>query len=673
MAMKKLFYILILIPFLSFPQTKRAITVEDLWNMKRIESFDVSPDNKLIVLSAVAYNMEENKGNRDLYLVNTDGSNFRVFKSSAKNETQPVFIDNGSRISYLMDGQVYVCNLDGTNEKQVTNIYTGVNDYRWSDNYKKLLFTSSVYPDCLNDDCNKAKDEKENTSKVKAKIFDELFFRHWNEWRGDKRSHLFVLDLDKNIQKDLTPGSKYDVPTIALGSSNDINFSPDGNEVSYCCNVSKVLATSTNNDIFSIDLTAADPKPVLISESKGNDNQPVYSPDGKYIAFTSMARAGFEADKLNLVIYDRVTKKIKNLTPKFNLSVGEIVWSNDSKSIYFISETEIYNPVYKIDISSGKIDKVYGEKNNSQLKLSADNKTLYFLQQRAELPFEIFSYSISDKKLNQITRINEKLLAELEMNPVETFWSTGAGGVKVQSLMVKPPFFDPNKKYPVVFLIHGGPQGNWADDFHYRWNTQMFASKGYVVIATNPRGSTGYGQKFTDEISKDWGGKVYTDLMNAFDYALNNFKFIDKKNTFAAGASYGGYMMNWLEGHTNRFNAVVSHDGVFNLESMYGTTEEVWFPEWENGGTPWANRKLYEKYSPHRYIQNAKTPMLVVQGGLDFRVPEEQAFQLFTSLQRLGVESKLLYFPDEFHFVTKPQNARLWWNTIFDWFNKHLK
>ncbi|MDP4116927.1 MAG: S9 family peptidase [Bacteroidota bacterium] len=671
--MKKIFYILILLPFLSFPQTKRAITVEDLWNMKRIESFDVSPDNKLIVFSAAAYSMEENKGNRDIYLINTDGKDFKVFKNSNKNETQPMFINNGNQISYLLDGQVWVCDLNGANEKQITSIYTGVNDYRWSDNYKKLLFTSSVYPDCQTDDCNKVKDDKESTSKVKAKIFDELFFRHWNEWRGDKRSHLFVLDLDKNVQKDLTPGSKYDIPTIALGSSNDINFSPDGNEISYTANTSKVLATSTNNDIYSIDLTAGQPKSVLITESKGNDNQPVYSPDGKYIAFTSMARAGYEADKLNLVIYDRTSKKLKNITADFKLSVGEIIWANDSRSIYFISETEIYNPVYKIDINSGKIEKVYSEQNNSQIKLSADGTVLYFLQQRANLPFEIFSYNLKEKKLNQVTQINAKLLAELEMNPAETFWSTGADGAKVQSIIVKPPFFDANKKYPVVFLIHGGPQGNWADDFHYRWNTQMFASKGYVVVATNPRGSTGYGHKFTEEISKDWGGKAYKDLMNAFDYALNKFKFIDKKNTFAAGASYGGYMINWLEGHTSRFNAVVSHDGVFNLESMYGTTEEVWFPEWENGGTPWQNRKLYEKYSPHRYIQNAKTPMLIVQGALDFRVPEEQAFQLFTSLQRLGVESKLLYFPDEFHFVTKPQNARLWWNTIFDWFNKHLK
>jgi dipeptidyl aminopeptidase/acylaminoacyl peptidase len=275
--------------------------------------------------------------------------------------------------------------------------------------------------------------------------------------------------------------------------------------------------------------------------------------------------------------------------------------------------------------------------------------------------------------LKQLTHVNSGLLSNIEMNPVETFWCEGADKTKILSFLIKPPFFDPNKKYPVIFLIHGGPQGHWDDDFHFRWNQQLFASQGYVVVSPNPRGSTGYGQKFTDEISGDWGGKPYVDLMNTFDYVVKNFKFIDENNQFSAGASYGGYMENWMEGHTARFNAVVSHDGVFNTESEFGTTEELWFPLWEFKGAPWQNRQLYEKWSPHRFIQNAKTPMLVIQGARDFRVPEEQGFQLFTSLQMLGVESKFLYFPDEFHFVTKPQDARLWWNTVFDWFGNHKK
>lgn len=287
------------------------------------------------------------------------------------------------------------------------------------------------------------------------------------------------------------------------------------------------------------------------------------------------------------------------------------------------------------------------------------------------MPFEVFSANLDGSGLMRITYVNQKITNQLWMNDIETFTTKGAGGTPVQSILLKPAGFDPNKKYPMMFLIHGGPQGNWNDDFHYRWNLQMFAAGGYVVVAPNPRGSTGYGQKFTDEISKDWGGKVYDDLMNVYDYAVKNFKYIDKNNTFAAGASYGGYMINWIAGHTNRFKALVSHAGVFNLESMFGTTEQLWFPEWEFGGTPWEKRKEYEKWSPHRFINNCKTPMLVVHGAKDFRVPEEQAFQLFTSLQRLGIESKFLYYPDETHFVAKPQNSRLWWLTVYDWFEKH--
>jgi dipeptidyl aminopeptidase/acylaminoacyl peptidase len=303
------------------------------------------------------------------------------------------------------------------------------------------------------------------------------------------------------------------------------------------------------------------------------------------------------------------------------------------------------------------------------LKGSPDK--IYFKNQSSTLPYELFEMENDGGSLKQLTYLNKELLANIEMNDIETFWSNGAEGAKVQSILVKPPFFISEKKYPLIFLIHGGPQGHWEDEFHFRWNLQMFASKGYVVVAPNPRGSVGYGQKFTDEISLDWGGKVYIDLMNAYDYAVKNFAFIDAKNTFAAGASYGGYMVNWIEGHTDRFSALVCHDGVYNLTSKYGGTEELWFPEWEFGGAPWESKDIYEKWSPHNYVQNFKTPMLVVHGAKDFRVPEGQAFELFTALQKMKVDSKLLYFPDEYHFVVKPQNAKLWWNTIFDWFENY--
>ncbi len=671
--MKKIILAILLFSITIVPQNKHAISVDDLWAMKRITSFDVSPDGNVIAFSVSSYSFDANKGNSDIYLINSDGSNLRAFKNSDKNELEPKFSPDGLSLSFTRDNQIFVADLSGGNEKQMTDVYSGASDFEWSADGKKILFISSVYPDCLTQDCNKQKDEAKEESKVKAEIFSSLMFRHWDSWRGQKRSHLFMLDVESGNYTDLTEGSKEDVPPLALGSSNDFNFSPDGREVAFTMNPTFTSAVSTNNEIYLLSMTSLK-TPKLISTSAGNDCQPVYSPDGKYLAWTSMERAGFEADKRNLILFDRTSGDKKILTHNIDRSVEEFIWSPDSKFIYFTSQNGIYSSIYKLNIETETTELFYEENYNTNIKLSADGKNLFFLKQRSDLPSEIFSISTDGKNtLLQITFTNKVLLSQLEMNSIETFWSDGAEGQKVQSILVKPPFFDPNKNYPMLFLIHGGPQGAWEDNFHYRWNLQMFAGAGYVVVATNPRGSTGYGQKFTDEISGDWGGKVYIDLMNAYDYAVNNFSFIDKKNTFAAGASYGGYMINWIAGHTDKFNALVSHDGVFNLESMWGTTEELWFPEWENGGTPWQNRELYKKWSPHNFIQNCKTPMLIVQGGYDFRVPEEQAFQLFSSLQRLGVDSKLLYFPDETHFVSKPQNAKLWWTTIFDWLNQHKK
>ncbi len=674
--MKRLLILLLLTLTSTFTfAQKRALTVEDLWSMKRISSYDVSPDGKMIVFAALKYDMDKNKGESDIYLINADGSGMRVLKGEDVSESSPAFSKDGKYVYFSRKGQIWRCDLNGENEKQITDFYSGIGGFEFYPDESKALFVSEVYPDCATPECNEAKDRALKEKKSSGKIFTELMYRHWDRWRGDKRSHLFLFDIEKNAYTDLTLFNTSDVPPIDLGSANDYSFSPEGNEVALVLNPDKNLATSTNNEVYliSLDNLSEGKAPELkkISVSAGNDNQPVYSPDGKYIAYRSMKRAGFEADKYDLVLYNRKTGERKILTGDWNLSVGEIVWSKDSKFIYCTTAYEIYNAIFKIDIETGKRMPLLTKRVNNTLKLSNDGRTLYFKQQRSNQPYEIFAMDLSSGKVKQITKINAGVLANIEMNEVETFWTEGAEGAKVQSILVKPPFFDESKKYPMIFLIHGGPQGHWTDDFHYRWNIQLFASKGYVVVATNPRGSVGYGQKFTDEISGDWGGKVYIDLMNSYDYAVNNFKFIDKKNTFAAGASYGGYMINWIEGHTDRFNALVCHDGVFNTESMYGSTEELWFPEWEFKGTPWESREVYQKWSPHMYVQNFKTPMLIVHGANDFRVPESQAFELFTSLQRMGVESKFLYFPDETHFVTKPQNSKLWWNTIFDWFEKH--
>ncbi len=673
--MKKLYFLLAFSLTVSVMAQTRPITVDDLWAMKRIGSFDVSPDGQSILFSVTNYSIEENKGNTDIYFINADGTEMHPVLNSEENESNPKFLPDGKHFSYNYKGNIWISDLSGETRKQLIDLPTGSHGAAWSNDGKKLLFASKVYPDCTNPQCNKQKDELKKKSKVKAKIITELMFRHWDSWRGEKRSHLFLYDSESSEVTDLLYKSKFEVPPVALGGG--YTFSPDGKEIAFCMNESGFLATSTNNDIYIIKLKDVNKNGktpyTKVSVSKGNDTSPVYSPDGKYLAFLSMKREGFEADKLRIMLLNRKNGKLTDLSGNFDFSARNLVWSPDSKFIYFTAANKIYNSIFKVNIETNEFTTVLETRVNTGITISPDGEKLFFKQQRSTQPYELFSISVSGNNLRQLTHLNAGVLSDLEMNEIETFWSEGANGTPVQSILVKPPFFDPAKKYPMIFLIHGGPQGHWTDDFHYRWNLQLFASEGYVVVAPNPRGSVGYGQKFTDEISRDWGGKVYTDLMNAYDYALRNFDFIDKENTFAAGASYGGYMINWIEGHTDRFNALVCHDGVFNLESMYGTTEELWFPEWEFGGPPWESRELYRKWSPHMFVKNFKTPMLVIHGANDFRVTEGQAFELFTSLQRMGVESKFLYFPDETHFVTKPQNSKLWWSTVFKWFSDHKK
>ncbi len=670
-------FLVIFLQLTVIAQQKHPLTIDDMWAMKRVGSFDISHDGKTIAFSISEYSMEANSGQTDLWLIDSDGNNLRVLKNSEKSESQPKFTPDGKHVSFSRNGQLWMCDLSGNNEVQLTDYYSGASGLVWAKDGSKFLFVSDVYPDCTNQKCNKEKDELKKNNHVNVTVITELMFRNWDHWRGEKRSHLFLKYLNNKKYYDLTLNSQHDVPPVDLGSGNDYTFSNDGNKVAFTMNPDKVVATSTNNDIFVADvsnlLEYKSPNTVKISKSGGSDAQPVYSPDGNFIAFTSMEHAGFEADKRRLAIYSIESKTINYVPLNADLSIGEIVWANDSKSIYFTSANEIYNSLFNVDISSGKVKTILKNGVNTNLLLSENGKNLLFKQQRSTLPYEIFSLNTDGSNLKQITKVNSELLHTLEMNDVETFWSIGANGTKVQSILLKPPFFDASKKYPLIFLIHGGPQWHWEDEFHYRWNLQMFASTGYVVVAVNPRGSTGYGQKFTNEISKDWGGKAYVDLMNSYDNALKQYGFIDKNNTFAAGASYGGYMINWIEGHTDRFNALLCHDGVYDAASMYGSTEELWFVDWEFGGTPWENPELYKKWSPSTYVKNFKTPMLIVHGGNDFRIPYTQAFQLFTALQIKNVDSKLLFYPEETHFVQKPQNAKFWWNSIFDWFKKYRR
>ena len=500
--MKKLLFLIVLIPFIVHSQSKHPLTVDDLWAMKRIGTYSLSPDGNTIAFDVTAYNVEANKGNTDIYLVNSDGSDLRPLKNSDKNESGPVFSPDGKKIAFIRDGKIWTCNYDGSGEELIGDISTGASGIVWSPDGSKILFASSVYPECATDACNKQKAEEKENSKVKASIFKHLLFRHWNEWRGGKFSHLFLLDTKTKKYTDLFLHKEKDVPPIALGSANDYSFSPDGKEIAITMNPDTMVAISTNNEIYTIKLSDVSDNAAAplkkISDSPGNDNQPVYSPDGKYIAYVSMSEAGHESGQQNLILYDRSTGSRKMITGDFDRSVGQFTWSPDSKTIYFIAENEIYSSVYKIDISSEKIDMLLKEHDNASVTVSPNGNTLYFEQQRNNLPTEIFSMNTEGSNIKQLTALNKDRLANIKMIPIETFWYKGAQGEKQQSILVKPPFFDSTKTYPLILLIHGGPEGHWSDDFHYRWNTQLFASKGYVVIAPNPTGSTGYGQKLTD-------------------------------------------------------------------------------------------------------------------------------------------------------------------------------
>ena len=664
------------------PAAKKPFTFEDMMSLKRVSGPAISPDGNWVLFAAVDVDLKENKRTSHLWAVPLAGGEARQLPSTPSGESGGRWSPDGKSYLFLtsLEGgsQVWVntfnpaSGMPGGIPRKVTSISTEADGAIWSPDGKNIVFVSEVYPGCVDDLCNKSSDETRANSKVKAMVFDHLLFRHWNHYNSSKRSHLFIVPVEGGVAKDLTPGD-HDVPPFSLGGQDAYAISPDGKELAFTSNWDVVGATSTNNDIFTVPLSGGDPK--KLSNSPGSDSTPLYSPDGKWLAWRMQKRAGYESDRFRLVVYDRKSGEIKNLTEDFDQWVETIAWSPDSKSVYFTSENKGEAPIYQIDIQSAGLGHVHEVTSgvDDDLSVTPDGKTLVFTRLSVQAPNEVYKLDIGSKKAEQLSHMNDAVLANVAMQPVESFWFAGAGGTKVQGFMVKPPNFDKEKKYPVKFLIHGGPQGQWGDEWSYRWNAELFAADGYVVIMVNPRGSTGYGQAFVDGVNKDWGGKPYIDLMNGLDYAEKTYPFIDKNRECALGASYGGYMINWILGHTTRFKCLVSHDGMFNTESAYGSTEELWFPEWEFGDTVWANREGYRKWSPHLFASQFKTPTLVVHGQLDYRLDVSEGFQLFTTLQRLKVPSKMLYFPDEGHWVLKPQNSQLWYKTVNSWVDSYLK
>jgi dipeptidyl aminopeptidase/acylaminoacyl peptidase len=565
--------------------------------------------------------------------------------------------------------------MEGGEAHPLTKLSTGADIVKWSPDGKTILFTSSVFPECKDDACNKKRDEESEKNPVKAHVAENLLYRHWTHWNEGKRSHLLVMAADGSGEaKDLTPGANYDVPPEQRGEDSDINFSPDSKEICFTAVTDKMEATSTNGDLFTVPVSGGEPK--RITAQAGFDGNPVYSPDGKYIAYHAQFTAGYEADRWRLMLYDRATGKSENLPEaSFDRSAENLAWSPDSKTIYFVAENETLKPVYAMSAKAGATPKKVVDGFNASFSLSDDGKTLLLSRTSLVQPAELFVAASDGSGLKQITHANDALLAKLDMNAPETFWFDGAEGTKVQAMLIRPAQFDAKKKYPVLVLLHGGPQTMWGNSWGYRWNAQVFSATGYATLMINRRGSTGYSQKFTDDITNDWGGKAYADVMKGVDASLVKFSFLDGAKMAAAGGSYGGYMVDWIATHTDRFKALVSHAGVYDKVSMYAT-EELWFEEHDMMGTPWSNPESYRKFAPVTFagqLGKFKTPTLVIAGERDYRVPYTQSLEFFSALQRQGVPSKLVVFPDEGHWVMKPQNAKFWYKTFLDWVDRYTK
>jgi dipeptidyl aminopeptidase/acylaminoacyl peptidase len=658
---------------------KRAMTFDDLAAVQRVGDAQISPDGRAVVYTVGTTDMDTNRVAHNIWVIPTaPGSQPRQLTQSG-HDTRPQWSPDGKTIAFLSNRegvtQIYAMPAQGGNAKKITSLSTGADNEKWSPDGRWIAFTSSVFPDCPDDACNRARDDAAEKSKVKARVYDHLLYRHWVHWSDGKRSHLFLVAASGGAPRDLTPRADYDVPPDERGDANDFNFSPDSKELCFTAVADRPEAITTNGDLFLVPTSGGEPK--RITSNPGFDGHPTYSPDGRYIAYHSQKTPEYESDRWRLMIFDRAAGTHVEVAESFDRSVDEIVWSPDSKQIYFTAVNEAEQPVYEIAAASGSTPReIVKDSFNESITIAADGNTFAFLRSSLTAPAEVFTARSDGTAARELSQHNAARLASIDMNPPESFWYEGAGGTRVQGMLIRPPHFDASKKYPLLLLIHGGPQSLWTDSWGYRWNEELFAAPGYVAVLINPRGSTGYGQKFTDEITDDWGGRVYEDLMKGVDYVIGNYPYVDASRVAAAGGSYGGYMIDWIATHTGRFKVLISHAGVYDKTSMYGATEELWFEEHDMAGTPWTHPESYQKWSPSTYagdLGKYKTPTLVICGELDYRVPYTQSLEFFTALQRQNVPSKIVVYPDEGHWILKPQNSRLWYKTFSDWLAAYLE
>jgi len=680
--MHKILSCVILTLVLAFSAAAQVgFNTDNLLAIKRVGDPQLSPDGRTVAFTVGTVDKPGNRVLTQIYTVRIDGTGMKQITTGDRSNSSPRWSPDGKRIAFTTGCQIWTMEPDGDDRKQVTHFATGASNPVWSPDGKWIAFNSDVYPECTSDDCNKNEEDKAESSKVQAKVADRLLFKHWNEWRNRKRAHVLVVSSGGGVASDLTPGD-FDAPPYGASTGVDYAFSPDSREIAFLKNPDKIEAISTNSDIIVMKIADKAQKNITAT-NKGYDAAPVYTSDGKYILYRSQERAAFEADRWRIMRYNRATGETVELTRGFDQQVDEMVVTEDGKTIYFAAGTRGRAPIYSLPVEpdfrlriATHVKPVLTGHFASSLGVSSDGRTIVFAASTLAAPAEIFRVNSDGSGMTALTTINDAAMRGFGFQKAEEVDWKGALNAPNHGFLIKPANVDASKRYPLIVAIHGGPQGAWFDNWGYRWNPQVFANAGNVVFMPNPRGSTTYGQKFVDEISGDWGGKAFVDIKNGVAEVIKQ-PYIDKNRIGAAGGSYGGYMVDWILGHNNdprfKFKALVSHAGVYNVESMATATEETWFVNWEFKGMPWQNATLYEKWSPNKFANNFNTPTLVTAGEQDFRVPVDQSLQLFTTLQLKGVESKLIIFPDEGHWILKPQNSEFWYRNVLDWFGKHLK
>ncbi|MCF6241474.1 MAG: S9 family peptidase [Bacteroidales bacterium] len=653
------------------------MTPEVLWSFGRVSGAEVSPDKKKVLYGVSYYSIPENKSNRELFVMNVDGSNVKQITHTPESEFNAIWKPDGSKIGYLSSKsgsvQLWEINPDGTNPVQISKIEGGITGFKYAPDMSKILFTKEVkvgkdihdiYPDLY---------------KANAMIATDLMYRHWDEWVSTY-SHIFVADYDgeslKNA-KDIMEGEPYHSPLKPFGGMEQINWSPDSKNIAYTSRklTGKAYAFSTNSDIYIYDVTSGK-QYNLTDGMKGYDVAPVYSPDGKKLVWQSMKRDGYEADKNRLFVYDFETKEKKDYTKDFDQNASALVWDNNNKTIYFSSDWHARFQIYSLNTENGKIKALTQGDHNCYSAIPAGD-VLIVTKQSMSKPSELYAVNKATGEETQITFENKEILDQIKMGKVEKRWVPTTDGKKMLTWVIYPPNFDPAKKYPTLLYCQGGPQSSVSQFFSYRWNFQMMAANGYIVVAPNRRGLPSFGQAWNEQISGDYGGQNMKDYLSAID-ALAKEPYVDKERLGAVGASYGGFSIYWLAGHHNkRFKAFIAHDGIFNLESMYLETEEMWFVDWDLGGPYWdkSNKIAQRSYanSPHRSVDKWDTPIMVIHGGKDYRIVDSQGMSAFNAAIIRGIPAKLLYFPDENHWILHPQNGILWQREFFKWLDKWLK